>query len=1082
MPLFDCPPERREGLEAVKRAVGIQHHYLDGWVYLFYENKKFDFKETVAKLQRRDHMEKTVFANYVMTPSLEQSMRAGIVQYVGRDKVGRPVLYFNTVRDSPRADQRPERQANMDMFLSWAVRCDPANPTATVTWLINQQDASLMRNTDLIFQKDMALRISKFFPGVVAKMYLCNMGSALTFVMKPLLKQLPKAISECIFFYSEGDIRRGKLLEVIDADVLPIAMGGSNNIDHRQNYELFATTIEGYFRRCQCALREGVSIKEMEMMEAFPVDKNGQPRASNETDNRGGSPSPSAPRTAIAAATSEATSVIARTQRIQAAGEETLDMASPVARTPSKIHVDRDDKEAIVVMSSTLRRSHSTRAAELRTRRDAGPLGEDGVGPDDDADKGDDGAQTDSTGAEVTSPNDSYMSIPFPVDEKDNHAGRPGAAGGGGGRRGDGNSHSQQLTFFHSNSQCDLTAAAPAGKEVLELDAQGLPVLHVDTIEVFSFASNLPTMRLSHDRVCELQRCWTVFLCHCVTLLPQLSLLMEALRDDDMLEDEVLQVNERVPLMRRVMHHVLDLFPQTSQPLYYPIFHWLTVGQDRRWNVRTDTVRDRVALDCTSPDNFLLSVQGSSVEYVDECERLLEGDKMRDRILRRVVLSWPAGVSSEALKSSLSTKAHDLWRQVVPSFHKYIEAKVAMCIGEFIDHYGLLASGGRIDTRATWYGTLFSGLVQFRELHRRNWLFYVFPPPFTRSPAEGNGAASATNAAADAAPTMLDMLRAHSDAPATLTTVSEFVLLVERSLQGTREQLGPTSVTKMASHVSVERYMEETGSKVYIPYEAQLTGVKAKELIATEKDKARQLLEAVEQPLREFLFVSAVRFVLERGVDGAESTAGPSTLRRDEVLQRVNVARRQCQDMAESRRSSRRTAVSMAKAAYEVQGTFGSDTAGPGGWPVLPIYGQAEVDGGSPSGTVRPDGYAIALCLLLVEALAHQHVAQQAPLVNESFAFSLDSGFGRYSSPSDSGLDGANAVCRGSGRAEGGATTADQRASAHAVTNDDSDDDAAMRSACSAEPVNLAAFFDAITAMDAAALPLASAKRQLLLR
>lgn len=170
-------------------------------------------------------------------------MCAGIVQYIGDDKAGRPVLYFNTSRDQPKASERAWRQANFDIFLSWAVRLQRSNPTSGVTWLINQHHASLLRNTDLVFQKDMALRTSKFYPGTVARMYLCNMNSALTFVMKPLLRQLPKAISETIFIYSNHDLKSGKLLEVMDDHVLPIAMGGSNDCDHPSNYEWFANQV-----------------------------------------------------------------------------------------------------------------------------------------------------------------------------------------------------------------------------------------------------------------------------------------------------------------------------------------------------------------------------------------------------------------------------------------------------------------------------------------------------------------------------------------------------------------------------------------------------------------------------------------------------------------------------------------------------------------------------------------------------------------------------------------------------------------------------------------------------------------------
>ena len=62
--MFQVPREHVAEMDEVKRAVGVHHHYLDGWIYLFLSNKKFDVKETIAKLQRRDNMERTVFSKY----------------------------------------------------------------------------------------------------------------------------------------------------------------------------------------------------------------------------------------------------------------------------------------------------------------------------------------------------------------------------------------------------------------------------------------------------------------------------------------------------------------------------------------------------------------------------------------------------------------------------------------------------------------------------------------------------------------------------------------------------------------------------------------------------------------------------------------------------------------------------------------------------------------------------------------------------------------------------------------------------------------------------------------------------------
>lgn len=162
--------------------------------------------------------------------------------------------------------------------------------------------------------------------------------------------------------------------------------------------------------------------------------------------------------------------------------------------------------------------------------------------------------------------------------------------------------------------------------------------------------------------------------------------------------------------------------------------------------------------------------------------------------------------------------------------------------------------------------------------------------------------------------------------------------------------------------------------------------------------------------------------------------------------------------------------MAIAKAAYEVQGTFGRDTGGPAGNSALPVYGEE----GSARGPVQPDGFALALNLLLVEALVQEHVAQQAAPANESFAFVLDGVLGGRSplfggSPDSTELT----VHSDSGAAlppgDGESTSADAEDSV----------DADMKSAHSAEAVDVAALIEALTAMEAAAIPLVAAKRQL---
>ncbi|EPY23897.1 hypothetical protein STCU_07041 [Strigomonas culicis] len=830
MPLFDCPRERREGLETVKKALGIHHNYLDGWVYLFFENKKFDVAETIAKLERRDAMEKTVFSQYVMTPSLRESMRAGIVQYVGRDKVGRPVLYFNTVRDTPKAEQRAERQANMDMFLSWAVRCDPANPTSAVTWLINQKDASMLRNTDLIFQKDMALRISKFSPGVVARMYICNMGSALTFVMKPLLKQLPKALSDCIFMFSAGDIRRGKLLEYIDADVLPIDMGGQNDCDNQQNYNFFATAVEEYFSNCITSLQQGVSIKQMEMMQVYPVDKNGKPLA---TPGERSSVTPKREASTGATANGQESS--------RKMVEDTLEgalVAEKSAIHGSRISVNRR-KETIVVCSAQLY---------------------------------DSGALT------------PQASLAHPIEQEEGACTSPSNV---------------PLVFFSDKP------ADGVDNRSIDYRTAMVPTPPIDRIEECAVSRSVARkLKIPNARVDEMLRDWVRFRCLGVELVPQLRLLLQALRDDTISSNVLTQLDEEGgAAFHRLCHHVLNLAPQTSEILRFPLVKWFTAGIYAKFGVETD-LRESVEIDCTSPDNTLLCIQGLLVEYVDECETLIEMDKFKERALRRIQLSWKALTATPTqYMAAIEERMEALWAQLVPLFRGYIEAKVGACIVQFVEQYGLLVPGGVINPEADWYKSLFNGVMRFRELQRNNWLFHTFPPLFRDA------------GTFEDAPTIEELLEADGR-PLTFNAVSTLVLTALSRLLYTREDIAAAPHLKVKT-LLIERYMEERKAAIYIPYESQQDGFSAQKLKDANQQKAVRALTEAEAPMREYLFQATMMFLLKYKMQNSTDQSA--------CLAVVERMRNRSIGYIQARRQCRLFAVSYAKVAYDLQGSFGTD-------------------------------------------------------------------------------------------------------------------------------------------------------------
>lgn len=258
----------REQLEEVKAELGIPHGYFDAWLYGFLENKKFDIRETVAKLRRRFEMEINVLSTYEFTDHMRQSLRSGIIQEIGYDKLGRVAFYVYTKRDTPQAKYRDESRMTFDMFVSYGTRLRQDNKRSQMVMLINQQDSSFFKNIDIGFQGDAALRISKFYPGMVDKIYVCKMGSTLSMMAKPIFTRLPAVVSERIQIITEGDIKKGTLLEFFDKSVLPRELGGDNDCDTESHWIQYAEDVENYYSKLKRAVRErGKTVKEWELEE-----------------------------------------------------------------------------------------------------------------------------------------------------------------------------------------------------------------------------------------------------------------------------------------------------------------------------------------------------------------------------------------------------------------------------------------------------------------------------------------------------------------------------------------------------------------------------------------------------------------------------------------------------------------------------------------------------------------------------------------------------------------------------------------------------------------------------------------------
>ncbi|KPI90333.1 hypothetical protein ABL78_0560 [Leptomonas seymouri] len=262
----------RSEMEEVKQQIDIKHGYFDAWIYGFLENKKFNIEETVAKLHRRFAMEVSELATYEFTDYMRASLRKGIIQEIGVDKAGRVAFYINTKRDFPQAKFREEQRRTFDMFICYGTRLRKENKRSQIVMLINQDGASIFKNVDMTFQADIALRISKFYPGAVDKMYICKMNRTLAAMAKPIFKTLPAIVSDRIQIVDASDIKNGELLDLFDAKVLPIALGGTNDCDNEEHWNAYADRVEKYYAALKIAVNErGLTVKEWEL-EVLGID------------------------------------------------------------------------------------------------------------------------------------------------------------------------------------------------------------------------------------------------------------------------------------------------------------------------------------------------------------------------------------------------------------------------------------------------------------------------------------------------------------------------------------------------------------------------------------------------------------------------------------------------------------------------------------------------------------------------------------------------------------------------------------------------------------------------------------------
>ncbi|CBH10830.1 hypothetical protein, conserved [Trypanosoma brucei gambiense DAL972] len=259
----------RKQLQDLKNRIGIAHTHFDCWLYAFLESKDFNVPETIRIVEERETMERTELCNYTnVDTDIHSELARGVVQIIGSDRLGRVCLYVCTARYATGVKNHSEYVKMLDVVMTYATRLREENKSCRVILLIDQQNAEVLKSMELCFQKTVATRISRFYPGLIERVFIVNMSKIAAVVARPLLNRALKDISGSIVVVSEAELRRGFLLQWFDQAVLPTELGGELNTVEPARWRAFADAVTCHFCELQKAIKQdNLTVKEWELQQ-----------------------------------------------------------------------------------------------------------------------------------------------------------------------------------------------------------------------------------------------------------------------------------------------------------------------------------------------------------------------------------------------------------------------------------------------------------------------------------------------------------------------------------------------------------------------------------------------------------------------------------------------------------------------------------------------------------------------------------------------------------------------------------------------------------------------------------------------
>ncbi|CCW71624.1 unnamed protein product [Phytomonas sp. Hart1] len=103
---------------------------------------------------------------------------------------------------------------------------------------------------------------------MIDRIYVCNMGRALAACTRALLRTFPAAVVGRVEIVSDADLRRGVLREFVNADRLPVSLGGHAADEDPDDWAALCDHVVDYYTGLQRGvLEDHLTVKEWELRE-----------------------------------------------------------------------------------------------------------------------------------------------------------------------------------------------------------------------------------------------------------------------------------------------------------------------------------------------------------------------------------------------------------------------------------------------------------------------------------------------------------------------------------------------------------------------------------------------------------------------------------------------------------------------------------------------------------------------------------------------------------------------------------------------------------------------------------------------